>query len=112
MATSLPVINLVSGDDLPVIQFQLSDENGNPIDLSVATTEVYAKFRKRGTTTVLFTQECTKIAGGYAGICELEWPTDALDVAAGYYELEFYLSYDGKIQTVWDVQKIRVRADF
>jgi hypothetical protein len=108
----MTTIKLVSGDDGPPIQFQLSDENGAALDVSDALKTVHAKFRKRGTSTVLFTATCTKVAGGYAGICELAWPAASLDVDAGYYELEFYVDTNGSIQTCYDVQRIKLRDDF
>ena len=119
-----PII-LTSGDDKPSLDIQLLDTDGTGLDLSDATTVISAKFRARGTTTVLDTLTCEKITGGGAtGWVRINWDTDTLDVDEGWYEIEISISYDGSIQTiinyyqsdetqaVSDVLQIYVREEF
>ena len=106
-------IKLVSGDNYPLIQLTLTDDStGDPMDLSPATTTVTVKFRAQGSTTLLSTLACTKVAGGSTGIVTFYFPTTELDVAAGMYEGEIVVDQNSLIQTVYDTLRFKVRADF
>lgn len=119
-------INLVSGDDLPELQFTLRDSNeaaagqtldaNDPttwaaIDLTGQTIRVY--FRALGAAEILDTMTCGKHAPYTDGKCFMQWNPTTLDVAAGTYEGEIELEdSSGKKQTVFDKLKFKVRADF
>jgi len=96
-----------AGDDLPTLYLQLFSEPDQLfIDLSDADDVVTAKFREKGTTTVLETITCAKLYGGSTGYVSMTWPADAFDVDAGVYEIELSISFDGDVQTAnnyyWD----------
>ncbi len=106
-------IKLVANDDLPDLIGQLTDTvTGLPLDVSNPTTLIYAKFRAKNTDTVLFTQACTKIGDGSSGQWRLAWPALGLAVDAGKFEMELYLDFNGKTQTVYDLIPFKIRDDF
>lgn len=110
---ALDVIRLVKGDERPVIVVTLTDDvTGNPIDLSVSTTTVSVKFRQAGTTTVLSTISCSKLSGGTTGQVQFSFVGGVLDVAAGTYEGEIVINFNGELQTVFDVMRFTVRENF
>lgn len=107
------VIKLVANDNLPQIQITLTDDvTGNPIDLSDPLTVINVKFRAAGAATILATLPCTKKTTGIDGIVLFSFPGATLAVAAGAYEGEIEISFNGLIQTVYESLKFRVRSDF
>jgi hypothetical protein len=109
----MSTIKLVQGDNLPEVTLTLTDANtGSAIDLSAATTTVEVKFRAAGTSTVLATLSCSKVSGGGDGVVKFFFPGTTLNVAAGAYEGEITINFNGMIQTVYDVIKFRLREDF
>tara|TARA_R110000787_G_scaffold193566_2_gene305096 strand:- start:312 stop:689 length:378 start_codon:yes stop_codon:yes gene_type:complete len=119
-------INLVAGDDRPEINLTLKDSNtaisGSVLDPDDSTTwalidisdpAVGVKFRALGTATILDTLSCVKVSPYTDGVCFMPWNPTTLDVAAGTYEGEIFLTYtDGRIQTLFDRLKFKVRGDF
>ena len=122
-------IKLVRGDTAPQIIVSMTDEsNGDPIDVSASGTIVYMDFRQSGTTTVLTTIIGTKMIGqlapdgtidttvvpaGKGGRVAFAWPPGSLDVDPGYYEGQITINFaDGTTQTVYQLLKFSVRADF
>lgn len=122
-------IKLVQGDTKPDITVALNERStGDYIDLSSSGASVVLKFRKRGTSTVLQTLTGTKLPGGLqadgtvdetivtpgaGGRVKFSWPAGALNVDPGYYEGELTITFaDGTVQTVNDLLKFSVRADF
>jgi hypothetical protein len=119
-------INLVAGDDKPEINLTLKDANTAapglildpddsdtwaPIDITEAAVNV--KFRALGNSTVLDTLNCVRVAPFTSGICYMPWNLSTLDVAAGVYEGEIEIVYDnGRILTLFDKLKFKVRGDF
>jgi hypothetical protein len=119
-------INLVAGDDKPEINFTLRDSNTAaggfvldpddsstwaPLNLTGATVRV--KFRKLGSTTTLDTMTCVGVVPLTNGVCYMPWNLTTLDVTAGTYEGEIELEYsDGRILTVYDKLKFKVRSEF
>ena len=104
-------IKLVQGDNRPFIKLTLLDADGTAINLSGSTVNVY--FREAGTTTVLSTLPCTLINGGTGGQCSFNFPGTALNVDPGPYEGEISISFaTSDVQTVYDVLKFQVRAQF
>ncbi len=109
----MSTIKLVQGDNLPEITLTLTDSNtGSAIDLSAATTTVQVKFRAAGTSTVLATLACSKVTDGSDGKVSFFFPGSTLNIAAGAYEGEVEISFNGLIQTIYDVIKFRLREDF
>ena len=118
-------INLVSGDSKPEINLTLRDSNTpasgltldpddpttwSPIDITDPTVRV--KFRALGSSTVLDTLTCVK-TDVVNGECYMPWNIDTLDVDPGTYEGEIELTYtSGKVMTVFDKLKFKVRGDF
>jgi hypothetical protein len=117
-------INLVKDDTAPVLTVTLKDSNEaatgqvldadnaatwKPIDLSGATVQMF--FRALGSTTVKDTITGA-ITNATSGVCSLSWNSASLDTA-GTYEGEIQVTLSsGKIQTVYDKIKFKVRADF
>ena len=107
------VIRLVKGNSKPDIILTLTDDStGGAIDLSSGTTSVTVKFRKQNTTTVLSTINCVKVSGGATGQVQFDFAGGVLNVDPGMYEGEVTISFNGSLQTVYDVIKFRVRDDF
>ncbi len=123
-------VKLVKDDTGPPLIFSLTDEfTGNPIDLSAGTTSMLFKMRAVGSTTIKASISMTKLVGlqnsdgtvtttapydvaGAGGRCQVTWTSTALDTA-GEYEGEIEITFAGPIvQTVYNLVKISIRADF
>lgn len=123
-------VKLVKDDTGPPLIFSLTDDfTGAPIDLSAGTTSLVFKMRAVGSTTIKETISMTKLTGllnsdgtvtttapydvaGYGGRCQLSWNSTALDTV-GEFEGEIEITYAGPIvQTVYNLVKISIRADF
>jgi hypothetical protein len=114
-------INLVAGDDKPEINLTLKDSNtalaGLTLDpddsstwaiIDISDPAVTVKFKALGSSTILDTMTCTKVAPYTDGKCFMTW-----NVAAGTYEGEIALTYaDTRVQTLFDKLKFKVRKDF
>ena len=110
---AVDVIRLVKGDEKPIIVLTLTDDiTGTAIDLSAATTTVTVKFRAAGTTTVLSTINCSKLSSGTTGQVQFDFTGGVLDVNPGMYEGEIVVNYNGQLQTVFDLLRFTVRANF
>lgn len=124
-------IRLVRNDTRPILVVSLTTESTNdPIDISDVGTVVRMRFRRVGTTTLSATLTATKLPGivlddgtvetsppynvaGKGGRCSFAWTPQALAGDPGDYEGEIELSFaDGTVQTVYDIVKFRLRADF
>lgn len=106
-------IPLVTGDQRPYVRLTLTDTStGLPIDVSAPTTLVKVYFRAGGTTNVLATLACTKPNGGADGVVQFNFPGNTLDVPAGSYEGEVEVDFAGETQTVYDILKFQLRAEF
>ena len=119
-------IQVVANDTKPEINLTLKDSNTAasgqtldpddsatwaPIDITDPTIKV--KFRALGSSTVLDTMTCDKVAPTANGTCYMPWNATTLAVAAGTYEGEIYLTYtSGAILTLYDRLKFKVRDDF
>ena len=119
-------INLVANDTKPEINLTLKDSNTaatgltldpddsstwSPIDISDPAVTV--KFRALGSSTVLDTMTCVKVAPYTNGECYMPWGATTLNVSAGTYEGEISLNYtSGGILTLYDRLKFKVRSDF
>lgn len=121
-----PTINVVAGDDKPEINLIIKDSNtalaGQTLDpddsdtwdlVDISNPTITVKFKKLGESTILDTLNCTKVAPYTNGECFMTWNLTTLDVVAGLYEGEIVLTYDnGRIQTLFDKLKFKVREDF
>jgi|TARA_B110000438_G_scaffold299948_1_gene351177 hypothetical protein len=119
-------INLVARDTKPEINLVLKDSNtaatGLTLDpddaatwavIDISDPTIKVKFRALGTSNILDTMTCVKVAPYTNGACYMPWNADTLDVAAGTYEGEIELTYgSGAIMTLFDRLKFKVRADF
>lgn len=103
-------IKLVQGDNRPYIRLTLTNPDGNVVNVSSATVRV--KFRAAGSTTILSTITCSKPNGGSDGLVVFNFPGSTLNVEPGQYEGEVELDFGGELQTVYDVLKFTVRAQF
>lgn len=118
---------LVQGDTAPTYIVSLTNQaTGRPIDVSAATVRM--RFRAEGSATVIETLVGSKLAGkrrlngtvdasdatpGKGGRVEFAWSPSTLAGAPGYYEGEIEITFaGGLIQTVDELQKFSIRADF
>ena len=118
-------INLVQGDTKPQINFTIRDSatavSGKTLDeddsstweiINITGYSIELKFKAIDSTTVLSTINLG-ITSAAGGTCYMIWPADSLDVAAGIYEGELQLTDgSGKVQTVYDKLKFKVREQF
>lgn len=103
-------IKLVQGDNRPYIKLTILDADGTAVNLAGATVNVY--FRAANSTTLLATLSCTLINGGTGGQVSFNFPGTTLNVDPGDYEGEVEVNFSGEKQTVYDVLKFVVRAQF
>jgi hypothetical protein len=107
------IIKLVAGDNLPNIQVTLTNKStGAAIDLSPIGTVITVKMRTVGTTAVLATLSGTPTNGGADGVFSFAFPGTALLVPAAQYEFEISVSFNGAVETVYDLIRAQVRARF
>ena len=121
-------INLVQGDTKPQLNFTIrdsatvvvtdpvtildEDDSSTWAIIDITGYSIELKFRALGSSTVLFT-EALGITSAAGGTCYMIWPADSLDVAAGMYEGELQLTDgSGKVQTVYDKLKFKIREQF
>lgn len=103
-------IRLVQGDNRPYIRLTLRQADGTVMNLTDAAVNVY--FRAAGATTILATIPCSKINGGVGGEVSFNFPGTTLNVEPGAYEGEIEVNFGGEKQTVYEVLKFSVRAQF
>lgn len=108
----MSTIKLVKNDNRPYVTLTLTDSAGTAIDLSDAATTVVVYFRAAGTTTTPVTLTTTKVSGGTTGIVKFNFPGTTLNVTPGAYEGEIEISFNGEKQTVNQLLKFSVRAEF
>ncbi len=105
-------IKLVQGDNRPYIRLTLTNSDGTPMDLSDPDTSVVVHFRASGGAAVLAELTCVKQGTGADGKCYFNFPGTTLDVEPGPYEGEIEVTIEGEKQTVYDILKFNVRAQF
>jgi hypothetical protein len=103
-------IKLVQGDNLPTIRMTLRHGDGVPMNLVNATVVVY--FRAAGADSILSTIPCQKLNGGLSGEVSFNFPGQTLNVEPGSYEGEIEVDFGGEKQTVYELLKFTVRAQF
>tara|TARA_R110002124_G_scaffold263784_2_gene430251 strand:+ start:8808 stop:9188 length:381 start_codon:yes stop_codon:yes gene_type:complete len=120
-------INLVKGDDLPLLVITLRDSNvaasgkilsltnpetWEPLDLTNMST-IKMKFRKIDGTGTTHTITCTKNLPYIDGVIVVAWGLTTLDGEAGDYEGEIEITFvGGKVLTIADKFKFLVREQF
>ena len=119
-------INLVQGDTKPELNFTIRDsatavDNNTVLDeddpstwqiINLTNYVIKLKFKALDSSTVLFTESLAVISAA-GGTCSMIWPDDSLDVPAGMYEGELELTdNNGKVQTVYDKLKFKIREQF
>lgn len=108
------MIYLVKDDNGSQVECIITrDSTGLPVDLTGATARL--KFRKKRTTTVLFT--LTNIVDDQvdleAGQAVFVFSAANLDLDAGFYEGEVEVTFaNTNIETVYEIIDFQVRADF
>ena len=106
-------IKLVQGDTRPALVTTLTDDTtGLPINLTGCTVVLF--FRALGSTTLQATVPgaITNATAGQVAFYPASAPAMLLG-DPGPYEGEIQITFgDGTIQTVYDVLKFQVRADF
>jgi len=122
-----PTIELVAGDNQPVLNITLKDSNtalsGQTLDANNHATwalidlsgasHVKMKFRKIDSTTIIETITCSVVSPASNGNVTMTWSNTTLSGASGMYEGEITITYnDGRIQTVRDLLKFDIRAGF
>lgn len=103
-------IRLVQGDNRPYIRLTLKQADGTAMNVADATVVVY--FRRAGEAAILATLSCTKLNGGTNGEVSFNFPGNTLNVEPGAYEGEIEVDFAGEKQTVYEVLKFSVRAQF
>ena len=107
------IIRLVKGDELPNIIITLTDDVASTaLNVSAGTTVVKVKFKAVGGTSTLSTITCTNVTDGTDGKVQFNFASGVLDVDPGEYEGEIVVDQNGSLQTVYDVLRFRVRANF
>jgi hypothetical protein len=118
-------INLVQGDTKPQINFTLRDSSNAATNkildendsstweiIDITNYSIELKFKAINSSTVLSTISLS-ISDAENGKCFMIWPDDSLDVPAGMYEGELELTdNNGKVQTVYDKLKFKIREQF
>lgn len=105
------VIQLVQGDNRPEITLTITDQAKAPIDLTGASGLLH--FRKKGTTTLLFSQPGTLVTTGADGKIRFKFAAGQLNVEQGRYEGEIELTFPGgDKQTVYNPLEFYLREDF
>jgi hypothetical protein len=108
------MIYLVKDDNGSQVECIITRENtGEPVNLTGATARL--KFRKKRTTTVLFTLTNITIAPADlpAGQALFQFSAANLDLAAGLYEGEVEVTFpNSSIETIYEIIDFQVRDDF
>ena len=103
-------INLVQGDTGPQIKAAIS-RDGTAEDLTGATAVL--RFRKKKTTTVLFTLTSVSTNDQLAaGDFYFTFSSGQLDLDEGYYEGEIEIVNSGVRETIYELVEFFLREDF
>lgn len=106
-------ILLVQGDTGPQLKVDLTDKNtGDVVNLTGASAVM--KFRAAGSDTTLFTRTgYIDPATAANGTVVFYWQSGDLNLDEGPYEGEIKVTFQGgMLQTVYDILKFNLRADF
>lgn len=105
------VIKLVQGDNRPEITCTIENEAGDVISLAGATAQLH--FRKKGTTTLLFSVSGALVTDGTDGKVRFNFAGGVLNIEQGRYEGEIEITFPGgDKQTVYEPVQFYLREDF
>ena len=110
---SMDIYTLVKGDSAPQIRAAVTREDDGSV-VSFAGGIVRMKFRKKDTTTVLFTMFGADSGSDFAnGIATFSFAPGNLNLDAGYYQGEIEITYsDGLVETIYEIMEFYLRDDF
>jgi hypothetical protein len=111
------IFNLVAQDTAPQVKATITrEDDGAAVDLTAGGTAVVKlKFRKKGTTSILFTLTGLNTPStNYAkGIVLFNFGGNDLKIAAGFYEGEIEITYaNSSVETIYELVNFQLRADF
>ena len=107
------IYQLVKSDQAPQIKATLKREDDDAaVDFENGSCAL--KFRKKGTTAVLFTLAASDVGDNFKdGIAIFSFSGTQLAIAEGYYEGEISITYSsGTIETVFKILDFYLRDDF
>jgi hypothetical protein len=108
------MIYLVKDDNGSQLECRITREDtDSPVDLTGATARL--KFRKKRTTTILFTLTSITIAAIdlQNGQAVFQFSGANLDLAPGFYEGEVEVAFlNGNIETIYELIDFQLRDDF
>mgnify|MGYP003115726311 FL=1 len=108
------IFQIVKNDTAPQVQATITKSyDGSVVDLTGASVKL--KFRKKGSTTTLFTRNGLNVpTTNFAkGIVLFLFGASDLDIDSGFYEGEVEITYaNGTVDTVYEVLNFKLRADF
>ena len=107
------IYQLVKSDQAPQIRAALKREDDNSV-VDFENGSCALKFRKKGSTTVLFTLAASDVGDNFKdGIAIFSFSGTQLAIDEGYYEGEISITYSsGTIETVFKILDFYLRDDF
>ena len=107
------VYQLVKSDQAPQIRAVLKREDNDAV-VDFENGSCALKFRKKGSTTVLFTLAASDVGDNFKdGVAIFAFSGTQLAIDEGYYEGEISVTYSsGSIETVFKVLDFYLRDDF
>jgi|TARA_R110000850_G_scaffold267108_1_gene397979 hypothetical protein len=107
------VYQLVKSDQAPQIRAVLKREDNDAV-VDFENGSCALKFRKKGSTTVLFTLAASDVGDNFKdGVAIFAFSGTQLAIAEGYYEGEISVIYSsGSSETVFKVLDFYLRDDF
>ena len=104
---------LVKNDNKPQIKARLTQQDTGGV-ANFAGGSARLRFRKKGTTTVLFTLLASDSGTNFAnGIAVFQFGATDLAIDAGQYEGEIEVTYSGgDVESVFEILDFVVRDDF
>ena len=107
------IYTLVKNDTAPQIKATITrEDDGSVVDFENGTCKL--KFRKKDTTTVLFTLLGADVGDNFKdGIAIFSFAGTQLNVDAGFYQGEIEVTYaSGVVETLYEILEFYVRDDF
>ena len=107
------IYQLVKSDQAPQIRAALKREDDD-VAVDFENGSCALKFRKKGTTAVLFTLSASDVGDNFKdGVAIFAFSGTQLAIDEGYYEGEISITYSsGSIETVFKVLDFYLRDDF
>lgn len=104
---------LVKNDNKPQIKATLTQQDTGVV-ANFAGGSARLRFRKKGTTTVLFTLNAIDAGTFFSeGVAVFQFGATDLSIAAGLYEGEIEVTYSGgDVESVFEVLEFIIRDDF